>query len=606
MRFMKRLAMSWRQRLITTSLLCLVLPSVTTLALTGIHTKNEFEKKAILKAEQSLEVAELYVSNLVHDMMIASNSIQYDSELITTFRTAYTKYNSDPSESVDMFAFKQITEKLNTITSFGERTYITILLPNGLYFTNYSTYKTDLGSMYRQPWLEELSKAPINTTHWLGAQKNYVLSEAEKSKNLITIVRTFQLYSKSPNAYIMISKPETQFHQIFSKYGPDQIMMLQDAAGAVLSQTDDRLIGQTVPSPKASGKDTLLRWNGADYFAVNHPLPFAGWTLQSFMSAKDVIGKFGNFINSIFILQILFFVVFSVVMYYLLRQFTRPITSLAKTAKKVEIGNLDVRSGIKGEDEVGHLGLSFDRMLERIQEMVRQIEWEQNRKRIAELELLQAQINPHFLFNTLNSIRLQVMMKGENEIANTIESLSTLLRMTINRNNEFLPLHEEVGTVEQYMKLMNFRHMEDVQFTTNLASDTLLESIPRFTLQPLIENAYIHGLQQKSGEISISSRKQGNSLYITVQDNGKGMTEAELKNVLKLIDETVEENAPSRSRANMSGIGLRNVHERLKIIYGSAYAIEVESSPGIGVSITLRLPLSVKEDEAGHVQSFDR
>ncbi|MEK8130563.1 histidine kinase [Paenibacillus filicis] len=601
MRLMKLPAMSWRQKLITTSLLCLVLPSVITLALTGMHTKNEFKKKAFLKAEQSLEVADLYVTNLVHDMITASNSVQYDSEMITHLRTSYTKYNSDDSKALDMFSFKRITEQLETITLYGEKTYMTILLPNGLYFTNYSTYKADLSSMYQQPWLQELSKAPINTTYWLGSQTNYVPSDADKHKHLITIIRTFQLYANSPNAYIMISKPEDQFHQIFSTYEPDQIIMLKDAAGKVLAQTDDRLIGQSIPSPLTSGDEASFRWNEADYFGVSHPLPFAGWTLQSLMSSKDVIGKFGNFINYIFILQILFFVVFSIAMFYLLRQLTNPITRLAKTARKVEMGSLDVRSKIHGEDEIGHLGLSFDSMLDRISNMVRQIEWEQNRKRIAELELLQAQINPHFLFNTLNSIRLQVMMKGENEIAKIIESLSTLLRMTINRNNEFLPLHEEVSTVEQYIKLMNFRHLEEVRFTANLASDTLLNPIPRFTLQPLIENAYIHGLQQKNGEISIFSRRQANSLYITVQDNGKGMTAEELREVMKLFEEKVEEGPPSRSRANISGIGLRNVHERLKIIYGSAYAIEVDSSPGNGVTLTMKLPLSMKEDETGHV-----
>lgn len=594
--------MSWRQKLITTSLLCLVLPSIITLALTGFQTKAEFKKQAVLKAEQSLEVADLYVSNLVNDMLITFNSIQYDSAMITAFRSASHKYDNDKTGIVDFFYFKKISEQLDNISLFGERTYITILLPNGLYFTNYSTYKMDLSHMYQESWLKQMSGDPTNTTRWLGAQSNYVLSDVNTYYDVITIVRTFRLYANSPNAYIILSKPEEQFHQIFSKYAPEQMMTLEDAKGQILSQPDHQLIGGTLPPSFARGKDNLVHWKGKDYISVDHPLRYAGWNMRSLTAYSDVTGNISNIINYTFIQQILFFLIFSIVMLYLLRQLTFPIIRLAKTARKVEANNLDVRSEVKGRDEIGQLGLSFDKMLDRIKEMVQQIEWEQDRKRIVELELLQAQINPHFLFNTLNSIRLQVMMKGENEIAQIIGSLSTLLRMTINRNNEFLPLHEEVSTVEHYMKLMNYRHLEGVRLTINLASDTLLESIPRFTLQPLIENAYIHGLSQKHGEISVSSRKQGTSLYITVQDNGKGMTEDELRNVLSLFKEKVEEESSSLlTHEHASGIGLRNIHERLKIIYGSAYAIDLESAPGRGLKITLKLPLSPKEEGPGHV-----
>ncbi|REK74182.1 cache domain-containing sensor histidine kinase [Paenibacillus paeoniae] len=587
-------ALSWRQKLITTSLLCLVLPSIITLALTGFQTKAEFKKKAVLKAEQSLEVADLYVSNLVDDMLINFNSIQYDSELITALRSASNKYDKDKTGIVDFFYFKRITEKLDHLSLFGERSYITILLPNGLYFTNYSTYKMDLSQMYDVPWLEEMANAPINTTRWLGAQDNYVYSDINNSPNIVTIVRTIRLFAGSPNAYIILSRPEEQFHQIFSKYAPDQIMMLQDAEGRIISQPDRQLLGTKLPQPVTRGKDNLVHWNGKDYISVEYPLRYAGWNMQSLTSYQDVTGNISSIMNYTFIQQIIFFLVFSIVMLYLLRQLTFPIIRLAKTARKVEADNLDIRSEVRGRDEVGQLGLYFDKMLDRIKEMVRQIELEQNRKRIAEIELLQAQINPHFLFNTLNSIQLQVMMKGENEIAQMIGSLSTLLRMTINRNNEFLPLHEEVRTVEHYMKLMNFRHLERVQLTINLASDTLLEMVPRFTLQPLIENAYIHGLSQKQGEISVSSRSQGNSLYLTVQDDGKGMTREELDNVMSLFRDRSQEDVSLLTHEQESGIGLRNVHERLRIIYGSAYDITLESEPGRGLKITLRIPISAK------------
>jgi two-component system sensor histidine kinase YesM len=590
---MRKPSFSWRQKLITTSLLCLFIPSVITLALTGLYTKNELTNKASVKSEQSLEVADLYISNIVRDMLNAFNLLQYDSEFMTSVKVAGNSYDKNGGIQADFFAYKPVAEKLDELTFFGGQTYVTILLPNGLYFSNYSTYQNDLSFMYKEQWLIRMTKDPVNTTNWIGAQNNYVHSDAKRFQKLITVVRSFRLYANAQNAYIIISKPEGQFHEIFSKYAEDQTMMLLDHQGTVLSQSDVNLIGYQVPaslfSPATPGRKI---WNGKDYIAVNHPLSFAGWSLQCLTPYGEVTGKISNFLNDFIVFQAFFFIVFSLVLFYLLRQLTKPIVKLVKTAIRVELGNLDERSLVAGQDEIGRLGYSFDRMLDRIKEMIQQIKWEQERKRMAELEALQAQINPHFLFNTLNSIRLQARMKGETEIADIIGSLSTLLRMTINRNNEFLTLYEEAGIIEQYMKLMNFRHLENVQLSTNLASDTLLAMIPRFTLQPLIENAYLHGLKQKHGNISVSSRRQGHLLHITVQDDGIGMTEEELSAVTSMLKETDRRGEPMNEMSSrMNGIGLRNVNERLRMIYGDSYDMELESSPNLGLKLTLRLPI---------------
>ncbi|TJY41570.1 HAMP domain-containing protein [Cohnella pontilimi] len=581
-------AISWRQKVILTSLLCLVLPSVITLVLTADYTKNELKNKAVAKAEQSLEVADLYESNIMRDMINAFNSIQYDSEMITDLRVAWNMHKTDPSGSVDLLSFKKITERLERIQFFGGKTYVTILLPNELYFSNYSTYKNNLSFLYNEPWLKSLAREPVNTTRWLGTQKNYVRADADSAPRVVTIIRTFQIYAKGVNAYIILSKPEEQFRQVFSQYASDQVMMLLDADGTIISHTQPDQIGKAVnPVPQDESYATV-RQNGKGYIAVSHPLKFAGWSMRSLTPYENVTSKIGNLFNYVFILQFVFFFLFSVVLLYFLGQWTLPIMKLARTASKVEKGFLEERSKVRGSDEVGHLGLAFDKMLDRVKEMIRQVETEQNRKRMAELELLQAQMNPHFLFNTLNSIRLRAILKGEHEIGEIIGSLSTVLRMTINRNNEFVPLHEEAETARHYMDLVNFRHHEGVELKVNLASDTLLELIPRFTLQPLIENAYIHGLQQKNGEIAVSAWKSSSFLYIEVMDNGVGIAEDKLADI--------------RSGAPISGIGLKNVKERLQIIYGDLFVMEMDGAPGKGVAITLKIPLNGREEQA-HVSS---
>ncbi|MCD1259887.1 sensor histidine kinase [Paenibacillus athensensis] len=584
---MKIPVLGWRQKLIVTSLLCLVLPSLITLILTGVYTKDELRSKASAKAEQAMGVADLYVSNLIRDMINAFNGIQYDSEMITYLRVAYNKYSSSEPHDIDFFSYKQIAEKLDHLSFFGGQTYITIMLPNGLLITNYSTYNNDMSSLYGQGWVRQLLESPVNTTFWTGLQPNYIRLDADRNPNLVTIARTFQLYANSPNALIILSKPEEQFRQVFAQYAADPLLMLVDPGGTIISHTDKDQVGLQLRDTMQETDSDVVKWQGQEYISTTRTLSYGVWSLRSLTPSRSVTARISNLFNYVSILQILFFLLFSLVLFYLLRQLTKPIMRLSRTASKVEMGDLNVRSHVSGDDEIGHLGLAFDRMLDQVKAMIRQVETEQNRKRMAELELLQAQINPHFLFNTLNSIRLHALLKEEEEIAATIGSLSTLLRMTINRNNEFVPLHEEVDTVEQYMRLMNFRHQDHVRLTTNLASDTLLECIPRFTLQPLIENAYIHGLQQKNGEISISAWRRAHLLVIRIADDGVGMTASKLLEV--------------RQGSPISGIGIKNVNERLKIIYGEPYGMELESAPGQGLAITLTIPLNGGKESA-HVQ----
>jgi two-component system sensor histidine kinase YesM len=260
-------------------------------------------------------------------------------------------------------------------------------------------------------------------------------------------------------------------------------------------------------------------------------------------------------------------------------------------AETVQRGNLEVSSNIRGTGEIGYLGESFDPMLDRVKKMIAETTLIETRKRKAELVMLQAQINPHFLFNVLNSIRMTVMRKGDPDSAEMISSLSKLLRMTISQDKGTIPLHEEIDTVIDYVKLMNMRQKEEVQLQLDVSRDTLLTAVPRFFLQPVIENALIHGLSQRAGTIHISAEDAGNFIIIAVRDDGQGMDEATLEMLRrKLIDAAAREERNKPDGGKFSSIGLSNVYERMTMTYGESFTMDVSSDSESGTLVTMHIP----------------
>ncbi|WP_261807895.1 sensor histidine kinase [Paenibacillus sp. N3.4] len=297
--------------------------------------------------------------------------------------------------------------------------------------------------------------------------------------------------------------------------------------------------------------------------------------------------------ENVFTLQIISFVLFLGLLMVAIRTFTRPLVKLDKVASSVQKGELHLRSSIRGQDEIGRLGKSFDQMLDRISDMIIEVTRTQARKRKAELNMLQAQINPHFLFNVLNSIRMKVLGKGDRESAEMIASLSKLLRMTI-QDKGHIPLHDEVDIIMDYMKLMNMRQKEKVDIHIDIDADVFLERVPRFFLQPIIENALIHGLNQQAGTISLSARAELNFIVISIADNGQGMDAATLEKLRSKMSVDSEEllltETEMEKHKGFSSIGISNVNERMKLAFGDAFRMQVESELGQGTKVTLLIP----------------
>jgi two-component system sensor histidine kinase YesM len=591
--FRKLGSMSFRSRMMIGIIICVVLPWIMTYFVSDYYTRDVLEQRAVQQSEQTLRTIEMSIKQSFDNLMYISTFIQFDAE----FRQLLKSYRlidqgSEHAEQEIVLHKLRIQRYLEGITNIIRSTYITILTDNELYYTNYPTYNFNPLQFYQEPWIDQLNLLNNYETFWLGAHPNYVQDTAAHSPYLITMGKTVKQLG-AIQAYVIISSLESEFSQKLKNFAEqnDHLFYLTDEDGVILSSVHTEDIGTKLPHQISQiDRYQVVKHQGKDHLLVSQPVSYSNWRLISLVPYKETIGNINRMTSITIIIQGAFLAFFMLVLIVLVRQITKPIVRLIQVTREVERGNLSRRAQIKGKHDLALLGHSLDRMLDRIEDMIEQIKYKEEAKRIAEFEMLQAQINPHFLFNVLNAIRLNLKMKGEHDSSDLIQSLASLLRMTINRNNPFISLQEELQTIEHYVKLMNFRHDQRIRLQLNIAFNALSERVPRFFLQPIIENAIIHGFADMPGHITISAEiTSDHFLVITVTDDGCGM---DAETLAKLQDWIFTEAAAgnSSSHQSLTGVGIRNVYQRMRITYGERFDMILESRLSAGTTYTFYIP----------------
>lgn len=264
-------------------------------------------------------------------------------------------------------------------------------------------------------------------------------------------------------------------------------------------------------------------------------------------------------------------------------EITKPIKALELSMKEVEKGNFShVALEVRDNNEIGRLSRNFNTMTREIQNLMEQTEKEQRAKRRYELKVLQSQINPHFLYNTLDSIIWMAEWGKNQEVVKMTSSLARLLRRSISNEREVVTIEEEIDYTEAYLTIQKMRYQDKLEYEIDAKPDILKEETVKLVLQPVVENAIYHGIKYKEGKgmIQIHSFRDGGDIVIQVRDDGKGMDQDTLDHIFeKHVRDT-----------KSGGVGLQNVHERIRLYYGPAYGLSFESWPGEGTLVSIRLP----------------
>lgn len=329
--------------------------------------------------------------------------------------------------------------------------------------------------------------------------------------------------------------------------------------------------------------------NGENYNITYVTSEVTGWRLINFIPFKNIsrdimkLSQTALFVNLICIFYAI------IVSIFVHSRIYKPIRMITKSIKRFGEGELDVTLPNTRKDEIGLLIRCFNNMTVRIKDLIANVEKEQKLQKETEIRFLQAQITPHFLYNTLTSIKALARLNRTKDISKMIVALINLLRM-VNSKKDMVTIVDEINYVDNYVAIMKYRYGKYFDIKFEIDADTENFTIPKLTLQPLVENCIIHAFYNTSSQymINIKSYKEEDYLVIEVSDNGIGMNKETVAILLEKSDEI--------SNAKFNKIGLYNINDRIKLNFGEKYGIFFKSSQGNGTTVYIHLPLLKAEE----------
>ena len=296
--------------------------------------------------------------------------------------------------------------------------------------------------------------------------------------------------------------------------------------------------------------------------------------------------------GAILLLVVLMLVVLVAKSRKLSRSITEPIEDLSKRVKVISAGDLSEQPSIQANElEVQALSDGFEQMVVHLNLLIAKNKDEEIHRRNAEFALLQAQISPHFLYNTLDTIIWLIEAGDVNRSVQIVSSLSNFFRFSLNRGKDVISLAEEEKHIRSYLEIQQIRYQDVMDYQIDIPPELSTYCLPKLTLQPLVENALYHGIKQKriKGHIQVMGRQEGEYIVLTVTDNGAGMSPERLNELQNTVHDGRE-----------IGFGIHAIHKRIQLLFGDSYGItDIFSLPGEGTQINLRIPMRLPEEEEG-------
>lgn len=556
------------------------------------YFRQDALEKATEQTENNVQRIKTQIENQLNVPISVSNQLLLDRDMERVATTVYPP--DDPIQLVN--AYRGYTDFSDYLRAYSEIKGIQLFTDNPTLLNNLQFMNADSAIQSADWYKKAMGK---RTIYWMYIED--LNNPSSISGKQLSLVRQIFFPNTGKRSVLVVQVDTDYLNSLLSQEPFDT--MVADEDGYIVAAKDRSTIGRTlgdmgfeVAVGDREQERTFERAiNGMDYqVSINTLIPdssTSGLTIVSAFASSSIVHD-ANRIGLIGAELIIFILLTALLaVYFNSRLISSRLLKLNRNLNRVAEGDLGTVSRIDGHDEIGQLSEQFNYMVSNIKELMSQVyEASETNNRLEvmqreiKLKMLASQINPHFLFNALESIRMRAHIQGEKEIARIVQLLGKLIRRNLELGNRHTSLKSELDMVRSYLEIQKFRHGERLHYELAAEPDTLLVLLPPLIVQPLIENAIVHGLENKEAEgiVSLHAVRVGDEVLIDVIDNGAGMTPERLRQVEESIRDK-EENEESR-------IGLRNVHQRLIMTYGEECGLRISSELGKGTQIYFKIP----------------
>ncbi|WP_248926257.1 cache domain-containing sensor histidine kinase [Paenibacillus hamazuiensis] len=543
----------------------------------GEQTEH-FYASSLLETDRKMQYA-LGEMNGVSDLSITQPVVQ---QFLKLKHAADFRFGEGP-------AGRQLATELNNLLlSHPKIISLSLYDQNDLVHSTGPVPSVSLSRLKQEPWFPRmiaLKGRPL----WLGPFENAAMPGQQ-----LTHVRTVKDYNSLEDigTLVLTVKTDAIEHILWEastlKEGE---MMIVNRDGTVIFSKSGKHLGERMIFPflNKNGERHAYtdQYEGEKTFITYYPSQIEGWYLVALTPLSKMYADTAGIRN--LALGLLAFTLLSVLLFDMLftRKLVRSIVSVVRALKLAESGQFTEIAAHREmyRDESGLLVRGFNRMSGQIQELIRRVEEEQQRKNEAQMQALVAQINPHFIYNSLETINSMAVLQGNKEISRLVISLGKLLRISISETQELVPIATELEHVRHYLFIQTCRFGDKLLYEIDVPERWKRHLTLKLIVQPIVENALYHGIEQMEGQgiIRIRVIEAGDDLVVEVADNGQGIDPDRLERLFV-------EKTDGMSKSKHRGVGMRNVHDRLRIRFGGKYGIMVCSAAGEGTIVRIRIP----------------
>jgi two-component system, sensor histidine kinase YesM len=543
----------------------------------------QIEENAYKNVNDTIFQTKNYLDNMLADVFQQLVSLSNDPRILSLVDKEVSEIKPESYVEIDN-NLKLIYSRYNVILE----SVLVNHKQNG-FLLYHSSYNSNPSINYE----EYLSKYNGNKEgfYWRNIHEDQVFNEDNKVMSIFRLIDK----NRSSKGIVLFNLRAEFFEQVLNKslIGENGYLTLISPDGIYESKKVKKKYKLDKPTLNSiqslkddDGKFTYENVEGEDMIVIYDTLSSNNWKIAAVIPQNEILNKV-NYIKGFTILLVVLMILSAVILTNIVGKYiSDPFKKMAKQMGMINKKNLDLDFEMSGPEEMKILHTGFKELIVRINNLMDQIRLEQEEKRQLEFAIMHAQINPHFLYNTMYSIKGLCDMGLNKDASQMISALASFFRIGISKGRDIISIHDEMEHIQHYLFIQEMRYGDDFSYEIEIDKEIISYNIIKLSLQPLIENAIYHGVKQKRGQgkITIRGYQVKDIIHLEVEDNGNGIEPQKLKDILLEIETSNQE------KKKYIGIGLQSVNERIKIHFGNQYGLTIASEPGNGTVVSIKIP----------------